>query len=537
VLERVLRRIEVLAGEREDAATPREPRADAVPSPKEQAAPPPPEDPGVAKSRQEWRGERGAWSSRLSHNSSAAQSEAWHPSNRRYAALSPSFQQEDAMMPHRARGEVDEWASLVEVDRRRRAEESAAEAAAAARKRAAYAGEIGAMLDAKRVEAVRREEERGADLRRVEAQAAREQEAEARERAARRRGQEARREMFDAQLAERRRVKDEAAAEARREEQRLLAHVEVEQRREAEAERARAQAQQEEMHKVRADVETPPRTKWTRRVPHPVLIGHAASLLQVRADVERQIAEKRRAQEEERKRDVAVAKEYAEMMERRYAPLSHFCSTPGRHALCALCGRMAQRSLCPPASIRLLTSRRRERMRLDAEAERLERIGKLERLSNDNAARERQLRAEEDARFLAGLAEREAREEAALRARAAREAEERARYRAYLDHELASKTAARAGARAEERRAGEARAAAEQRAARVEADAAAQRAAAAKAAYRDALTGQMRGDAARRQHGWRMSERERALNRDLLDSYVRPPPLVLIGHAASLTPC
>jgi len=25
----------------------------------------------------------------------------------------------------------------------------------------------------------------------------------------------------------------------------------------------------------------PPRTKWTRRVPHPVLIGHAASLSQV----------------------------------------------------------------------------------------------------------------------------------------------------------------------------------------------------------------------------------------------------------------
>ena len=25
----------------------------------------------------------------------------------------------------------------------------------------------------------------------------------------------------------------------------------------------------------------PPRTKWTRRVPHPVLIGHAASLEQV----------------------------------------------------------------------------------------------------------------------------------------------------------------------------------------------------------------------------------------------------------------
>ena len=25
-----------------------------------------------------------------------------------------------------------------------------------------------------------------------------------------------------------------------------------------------------------------PRTKWTRRVPHPVLIGHAASLTQVR---------------------------------------------------------------------------------------------------------------------------------------------------------------------------------------------------------------------------------------------------------------
>ena len=28
----------------------------------------------------------------------------------------------------------------------------------------------------------------------------------------------------------------------------------------------------------------PPRTKWTRRVPHPVLIGHAASLSQVVAE-------------------------------------------------------------------------------------------------------------------------------------------------------------------------------------------------------------------------------------------------------------
>ena len=27
-----------------------------------------------------------------------------------------------------------------------------------------------------------------------------------------------------------------------------------------------------------ADAVPPPRTKWTRRVPHPVLIGHAASL-------------------------------------------------------------------------------------------------------------------------------------------------------------------------------------------------------------------------------------------------------------------
>jgi len=30
--------------------------------------------------------------------------------------------------------------------------------------------------------------------------------------------------------------------------------------------------------KMAAGVASPPRTKWTRRVPHPVLIGHAASL-------------------------------------------------------------------------------------------------------------------------------------------------------------------------------------------------------------------------------------------------------------------
>ena len=33
------------------------------------------------------------------------------------------------------------------------------------------------------------------------------------------------------------------------------------------------------LHCFNADVTPPsPRTKWTRRVPHPVLIGHAASL-------------------------------------------------------------------------------------------------------------------------------------------------------------------------------------------------------------------------------------------------------------------
>jgi hypothetical protein len=32
-----------------------------------------------------------------------------------------------------------------------------------------------------------------------------------------------------------------------------------------------------ESHGIRAPPPLPPRTKWTRRVPHPVLIGHAAS--------------------------------------------------------------------------------------------------------------------------------------------------------------------------------------------------------------------------------------------------------------------
>jgi hypothetical protein len=37
------------------------------------------------------------------------------------------------------------------------------------------------------------------------------------------------------------------------------------------------------VHGIEECVPPPLRTKWTRRVPHPVLIGHAASLSQVRA--------------------------------------------------------------------------------------------------------------------------------------------------------------------------------------------------------------------------------------------------------------
>ena len=39
-----------------------------------------------------------------------------HPP-RRLAAMSPSYQEEDRVMPHRARGEVDEWAALQIVNR------------------------------------------------------------------------------------------------------------------------------------------------------------------------------------------------------------------------------------------------------------------------------------------------------------------------------------------------------------------------------------------------------------------------------------
>ena len=45
--------------------------------------------------------------------------------------------------------------------------------------------------------------------------------------------------------------------------------------------RALLQAGQTQPHLPRAEESLnppPPRTKWTRRVPHPVLIGHAASL-------------------------------------------------------------------------------------------------------------------------------------------------------------------------------------------------------------------------------------------------------------------
>jgi hypothetical protein len=43
-------------------------------------------------------------------------------------------------------------------------------------------------------------------------------------------------------------------------------------------ERLVEEQEQDIIRAVRAPPPRPPRTKWTRRVPHPVLIGHAASL-------------------------------------------------------------------------------------------------------------------------------------------------------------------------------------------------------------------------------------------------------------------
>ena len=64
-------------------------------------------------------------------------------------------------------------------------------------------------------------------------------------------------------------------------------------------ERKQGKSQSEKLvaSRGRVAIPPPPRTKWTRRVPHPVLIGHAASLSQVQGEQLRELPTQQHATE------------------------------------------------------------------------------------------------------------------------------------------------------------------------------------------------------------------------------------------------
>ena len=62
---------------------------------------------------------------------------------------------------------------------------------------------------------------------------------------------------------------------------------------------------------MREQIPPPSRTKWTRRVPHPVLIGHAASLSQVAITMRERLVERERARSAQLQREVDALRERA----------------------------------------------------------------------------------------------------------------------------------------------------------------------------------------------------------------------------------
>ena len=170
-----------------------------------------------------------------------------------------------------------------------------------------------------------------------------------------------------------------------------------------------------------------------------------------------------------------------------------------------------------------------EQRRRDAEAQRRARVGKLEIMGNDNAQRERQRQMAEDQRFLADLAQREAEAAEQAQRRQAAMRERRVQYK----HDLDESVDQQRRREQREREAGQrAAVAAAQREVQAAAEAEAQERRDRQTRqqdYRDYLQAQMATDAEKRRHAFRMSDKERLLNRNSLDFYaaergLAPPP-------------
>ncbi|KAJ1479477.1 hypothetical protein T484DRAFT_2868226 [Baffinella frigidus] len=290
VLQRVQHRIEVLAGERSNVPPPQNvfsppishrepPPPQQVQSPERLARGPPS---GGVESR--WRdGSLRDGSSPEAGRRSGQDGEARHPSNWRYAAMSPSYQDADPVMPHRARGQVDEWAALERVERQRDLTEAERDAWENSRKKAAYMKQLDETLHAKHLADMRHSVEKSEDLRRCAAQSEKERLADQREREAYRRKQDENRSMFDQQLELQRRMQREEQERERSQDKGFLNAELDKQRREQERERQKATDRNREM-------------------------------VQVRQGIDQQLENKRLKRLQERENDVQVMQEYSEMM-------------------------------------------------------------------------------------------------------------------------------------------------------------------------------------------------------------------------------
>lgn len=371
----------------------------------------------------------------------------YHPSNRRYGARSPAKYEEDSLMPHRPRGEVDEWAAMLQVQDQASAQGAQAyEASRKAAQRQYMESLTNQLQDKKRREEIEREEKR------------RELELQDQQIAA----------LKQAEDEEKRRAAEEAAK------QRSMFHQQQEHRnRGLEQQRVKQQAQDQAfLRRIQEEEDEGKRREEKERM------ARNRNMQQQRQAVEDQIELKKRQLKAERLTDQEYATKYAEMLEES------------------------------------------DRRRREIEDKRHERIGRLEMMGNDNAEKERQLRMEEDERFLEQLRRKEA--EAEAREKARRDMDRRAKeeYRGVLGESMERRALQKQQERERAARASQAELERATKEGREKEVRRLQEKQERQEQYRAELERQMREQEEHKRHWYRMSEKERMLNFQPLEAYV-----------------
>jgi hypothetical protein len=479
---------------------------------------------------------------------------AWKPSNIRYGAVSPRALRHDVVMPHRSRGEVDEWAAMIKVQDQL-AEQGASEFAAARREaQRAYKHDISQQLEEKRQREAQARKAKEGELLRAKEEVARNHQRQMDERSRQKEEAMRVRAMFEEQKAMRSELLRQERQERYHEECKLLSAAQQQQLA-AEAEEAAAKgARRAQMLRMREEVEAQANERQRLKMrEREVDRGYAEEYKRI---VEQQ--ERRRQAEEARRRERVgklenMANDNAEVEQRRreeedrkflqvrdvgwvggfgyrcggcgvgsgcgrvWEGVASLCYVESRRDTCCgvhWCCSCTSRLLCASCRLRNPSTCARACVCLCCRLRNASCVPPSPHTAHlPRPPRRGRPRAQ-------ALAEHEEKAAADERRRREVQQQNKLQYRTFLDMSVEERRRAEQEERDAQQREIAAAARREAEEARAEEDRRRQDKAARQRSYQQELRAQMEDDADKRRHLFRMSDKERALNRQPLDFFV-----------------